>query len=214
MGHHALGPAQTQGRQTVTDDEKRIITEFVARVAKGDAASAAPSPWNPAAAAAREPIDAEADKLITDLHAQYPTARYRLAQLAFFQEHAMAEAQNRIRQLEWELENKAQPASGGMLGGLFGGGNRRPATPPPAPVHAPGFQPGMFQQRPGFLGTAATMAVGVIGGVLIGNAIAGMLGMGGTAEAATPAADAMATPTASAYEDTGIDSAVFDEEEF
>ncbi len=197
----------------MTDDEKRIITEFVQRVVRGDAPPAAPSPWGrPAAQPAappREPIDAEADALLKQLHDAHPEARYRLAQLAFVQEHAMAEAQNRINQLEWELENKGK--QGGMLGGLFGGG--RPATPPPAPVHAPGFQPGMFQNRPGFLGTAASMAMGVAGGMLLGSVIGSMLG-GGAAQAATPPApDAMATPTSSAYEDTGIDSAVFDDEE-
>lgn len=198
----------------MTPDEKQIITEFVQRVVRGDAPPAAPSPWGrPAAqppAPPREPIDPEADALLKQLQDQHPEARYRLAQLAFVQEHALAEAQNRIAQLEWEMQNKGQQ-QGGLLGGLFGG-NRGPATPPPQPVHAPGYRPGMFQQGPGFLGSAARMAVGVAGGLLLGNLIAGML-TGGTAQAATPDAAADATPTSNAYEDTGIDSAVFDDEE-
>jgi hypothetical protein len=196
----------------VTPEEKQIITEFVQRVVRGDAPPAASSPWGrPAAqppAPPREPIDPEADALLRQLQEQHPEARYRLAQLAFVQEHALAEAQNRIAQLEWELQNKSQQ-QGGLLGGLFGG-NRGPATPPPQPVHAPGYRPGMFQPRPGFLGTAGAVAMGVIGGMLLGNAIASMLGMGGTAEAATPA-DAM--PTSSAHEDTGVDSAVLGDDE-
>ena len=40
------------------------------------------------------------------------------------------------------------------------------------------------------------------------------LAQGGAAQAATPAdAAADATPTSNAYEDTGVDSAVFDDEE-
>ena len=203
----------------MTPDEKQIITEFVQRVVRGDAPPAPPSPWGRPAAAQppappREPIDAEADALLRQLQDQHPEARYRLAQLAFVQEHALAEAQNRIAQLEWELQNKQQ-ASGGLLGGLFGG-NRGPATPPPQPVHAPGYRPGMFNQGPGFLGSAARVAVGVAGGLLLGNMIAGLLG-GGAAQAATmgdaatPVSDTQ--PAASAYDDTGVDSAVFDDEE-
>lgn len=203
----------------MTPDEKQIITEFVERVVRGDAPPAPASPWNRAPAQPpappREPVDAEADTLLRELHDRHPEARYRLAQLAFIQEHALAEAQNRISQLEWELENKTrQQGSGGLLGGLFGGGNRGPMRPQPQPVHAPGYQPGMFQQRPGFLGGAAGVAMGVIGGVLIGNAIAGMMGLGGAAQAAEPAPEDMASPVAEqGYQDTGIDSAVFDDEE-
>jgi hypothetical protein len=197
----------------VTPDEKQIITDFVARVVRGDAPPAAPSPWGRAAAQPpappREPIDPEADALLRELQEKHPEARYRLAQLAFVQEHALAEAQNRIAQLEWEAQNRGQQ-QGGLLGGLFGGGNRGPATPPPAPVHAPGYRPGMFQQRPGFLGTAGSVAMGVIGGMLLGSVISSALGLGGTAEAATPAD---ATPTSDSYEDTGVESVSFGDEE-
>jgi hypothetical protein len=82
-----------------------------------------------------------------------PEARYRVTQTAFVQEHALAEAQNRIQQLEYELERTRREAQaapsggGGFLGGLFGGGRpapQQPMPPPPQPVHAPGYQPGMF----------------------------------------------------------------------
>lgn len=202
----------------MTPDEKQIITEFVQRVVRGDQPPAPASPWGRPAAAQppappREPIDPEADALLRELQDKYPEARYRLAQLAFVQEHALAEAQNRISQLEWEMQNKSQ-ASGGLLGGLFGA-NRGPATPPPQPVHAPGYRPGMFQQGgPGFLGSAARVAVGVMGGILLGNALASMLGMGGAAQAATPAdAAADAMPTSNAYEDTDVASADLGDDE-
>ncbi len=166
----------------MTNEERDLITAFVTRTT----------------AAGGEAIDAEADALLKELFEKHPEARYRITQLAFFQEHALAEATNRINQLEWQ--GQQQPK--GLLGGLFGGG--RPAAPPPAPVHAPGHRPDLFaQNRPGFLGTAATTAVGVLGGIMLGNALASMMGLGGTAEAATPAAE----------EPTGFDSAVFDDEE-
>jgi len=163
----------------MTDEERTLITNFVTRTV----------------AAGGETIDPEADALLRELFEKHLEARYRITQLAFFQEQALAEATNRINALEHEAR---QPK--GLLGGLFGGGT----TPPPAPVHAPGYRPGMFDQgRPGFLGTAAATAVGVMGGLLLGSAIASMMGLGGEAQAAAPAAP----------EPTGFDSAVFDDEE-
>jgi hypothetical protein len=196
----------------VTQDEQKLITEFVQRVVRGDAPPAAPSPWGRPSvqppAPPLEPIDPQADALLKQLFDQHPEARYRIAQLAFVQEHALAEAANRIQQLEWEAENRGR--QGGMLGGLFGGGGRQ--TPPPQPVHAPGFQPGMFNQGPGFMGTAARVAVGVAGGMLLGSMIGSMLGAG-TAEAAeAPQADAMAAGNVPGYSDSGMDSGGFDDE--
>jgi hypothetical protein len=169
----------------MTNEERDLITAFVARTT----------------AAGGEAIDPEADALLKQLFEKHPEARYRIAQLAFFQEHALAEATNRINQLEWQGQQQ-QPK--GLLGGLFGGSSG-PTTPAPVPVHAPGHRPDLFaQNRPGFLGTAASTAVGVLGGIMLGNALASMMGMGGTAEAATPMAE---------EEPSGFDSAVFDDEE-
>jgi hypothetical protein len=65
--------------------------------------------------------------------------RYRITQLAFVQEHALGEAQNRIKRLEWEVQ-RAQQASqqksgsssgGGFLSGLFGGDARQQQSGPP-----------------------------------------------------------------------------------
>lgn len=147
----------------MTDEERRLITEFVERVV----------------GAGGEAIDPEADALLAELFARHPEARYRIAQMAFFQEHALAEANNRINQLEWQLE-RAQ-ATGGLFGGLFG--NPRQRLPPPA-THAPGYRPGMFDQGRGFVGTAGATALAVMGGVLLGGALASMLA--GGAEAAEP----------------------------
>lgn len=127
--------------------------------------------------------DIEAEKLIAEKAAAIPGVTYYLAQAAIVSEHALAEAQNRIQQLEWEAQRK----SGGMLGSLFGGGGR-----PPAPVHAPGWRPGMLnaqpapwsgQPRPSFMGTAMQMVMGVAGGMLLGHLFGQMFG-GGSAQAA------------------------------
>ena len=187
----------------MTNEERDIITQFIARVggaqapgqgASGGSVPATTSPGLP-------PVDPEADRLIADQFARFPDARYRITQLAFVQEHALAEAQNRIQRLEWEVQQARQaaqqtppqqPSGGGFFGGLFGGG-ARPAQPqggpvpawnqgpgpapnyqqaPPPPQYAPNYQPGMFQ-RPGsgFLGSALTTAAGVAGGLVAGNAL-------------------------------------------
>jgi hypothetical protein len=207
----------------MTDEERRIITSFVERVSGAAGASAArpTSPWGALGGGAQPaqplpPVDPEADRLIADLMARYPEARYRLTQMAFVQEAALTEMQNRVQQLEWEVENarrQGQAAQNrGMLGGLFGGGGGRPAPMPPRPQpqYPPGYNPGMLQQGrgSGFLGTALMTAAGVAGGMVLGNAIMGALG-GGTAEAATAATDAAgafgqdAVPTSSPWTDPG-----------
>jgi hypothetical protein len=111
-------------------------------------------------AQALPPVDPEADRLIADQFARYPEARYRLTQLAFVQEHALAEAQNRIQRLEWEVQQAQQRAQqappqqntgsgGGFFSGLFGGGAR--SAPPPqqgAPVWNQGAPQQSYQQAP------------------------------------------------------------------
>ena len=122
----------------MTNEERDIITQFIART------SGAQAPAQPAfggsvpatTTQALPPVDPEADRLIGDMFNRYPAARYRMTQLAFVQEHALAEAQNRIQRLEWELQQAQQAvqqaqeqqrnggASGGFFSGLFGGGSR------------------------------------------------------------------------------------------
>jgi hypothetical protein len=168
----------------MTNEEREIITGFIQRVGGGAASSGSvPAPALP-------PVDREADALIGDLFARLPEAKYRLTQTAFVQEHALVQAQNRIKQLEFELDQAkrnvqaAPQPSRGFLGGLFGGGQsaappppqyQQPQyapPPPPPPQYAPGYQPGMFQRSgSGFLGSALTTAAGVAGGMVVGNAL-------------------------------------------
>jgi hypothetical protein len=227
----------------MTDEERRIITSFVERVS--GAASAAParpaSPWGALGGSAQPaqpplpPVDPEADRLLADLMTRHPEARYRLTQMAFVQEAALVEMQNRIQQLEWEAEaarREGQAAQNrGMLGGLFGGGGNRPAQMPPRPQpqYPPGYNPAAMQRGgSGFLGTAMMTAVGVAGGLMLGNALMSAFSGGGAAEAATTGdfgQDAVPTsdPTggdaaaygqddAAAYDNGGYEDGGYDEE--
>jgi uncharacterized protein len=193
----------------MTNEERDVITNFIARVG-GGAQAGAPAggnPWGSAVPATTQPalppIDREADGLIGELLTRYPEARYRLTQLAFVQEHALAEATNRLQQMQAELQQARQAAQqaqsqpqqgGGFFSGLFGGGQRPPPQPGPAwnqgapqpqyapppqyapqAQYAPGAQPGMFQRSgSGFLGSALTTAAGVAGGLVVGNALMGL----------------------------------------
>jgi hypothetical protein len=175
----------------MTSEERDLITRFIERAAGAGQGAGQPLP----------PLDPEADRLIADLFARYPEARYRITQMAMVEEHALVEAQNRIARLQWELQQMRQaqagvgPAQGGspwgagaapqqsrgFLSGLFGGGGtaRPTAPPPPPPQYAPpppqypqGYNPGMFQsQGSGFLGSALRTAAGVAGGVLAADAL-------------------------------------------
>ena len=218
----------------MTDEERRIISQFVERISGAAAPAAAASPWGGGSVPSTQarpslpPVDREADALIADLFSRYPEARYRITQTAFVQEAALVEAQNRIRQLEWEVENAhgqaqaaAQPQRGGLFGGMFGGGGGRPmppTRPQPQPVYPPGYNPGMLQPQrggSGFLGTALTTAAGVAGGMVLGNMLMGAFsGHHGAAAAAASdlggaggAFGQEAVPTASPWTDPGAAAA-------
>ena len=92
----------------MTNEEREIITRFIERIGGGQAAGGFGSV--PGSAPPLPPVDKEADALIGELLAKYPDARYRLTQTAFVQEHALAEAQNRIKRLEWELDQAKRAA--------------------------------------------------------------------------------------------------------
>ncbi len=180
----------------MTNEERDLIARFIARVAgapQGGAFLGSPGGSVPQSQPALPPIDRDADAFIAQQFQQYPEARYRITQTALVQEAAFAEAQNRIRRLEWELQQtqqamqqsaqQAPQQSKGFFGSLFGGGGQpqqrgygqqfQPTSAPPPPQYPPNYQPGMFQQSggSGFLGSALTTAAGVAGGMVVGNAL-------------------------------------------
>jgi hypothetical protein len=160
----------------MTNEERDIITQFVARVggAPAPVGSATGGPISPSQGLALPAVDQDADALIAQMFQRYPEARYRMTQLAFLQEQGLVQAQNRIHQLEADVALAHQAAQqalqapqqqgggGGFFGGLFGGGRQQsPAPPqpgqnpwggqqpgyaPPPQQYAPGYQPGMFQR--------------------------------------------------------------------
>ncbi len=125
----AFGPASQASQASRSpgpqpnDEDRRAITAFFDRLRAVD-----------------EPRDPGAEALIADLIAAEPRLRYSLTQLAFFQEFALAAAQSRIKDLEYQLAQK----QGGLFGSLFGSRG----APPPAPVQPPGAAPGQFRPIP------------------------------------------------------------------
>lgn len=124
--------------------------------------------------------DPEAERFIGEAITRHPGAPYYMAQTVVVQEHALNAAEARIAALEADLaEARKAPQGGGFLSGLFGGGAPRRSAPTgqPMPQGAPG----------GFLAGAAQTAMGVAGGMLLANAVAGMFA--GEAQAGEPEAE-------------------------
>ena len=132
--------------------------------------------------------DAQAAEFIRSQTARQPNAPYYMAQTIVVQEQALSAAHGRIQQLEQELASR-RAGGGGFLSGLFGGGQPQAQAPQPrpgmmspgAPFGTPGAAPGMHNMAParggsGFLAGAAQTAMGVAGGVLLGNMIADAFG--------------------------------------
>ena len=144
----------------MTNEERDLIQRFIARVGgnpqggTGGAFGSVPStaPTN------LPPVDPEANQLILQNFQGHPEAPYRITQMAVVQEAALAESQNRIKRLEWELQqtqaqlqaaqSQPQQRSGGFFGSLFGGGQQTQAPPPRwgQPGQQGGMQGGYPQQ--------------------------------------------------------------------
>jgi hypothetical protein len=117
--------------------------------------------------------DGEAEAFIRDRMAAQAASPYFMAQTIVVQEQALEMAQQRIAELERQAA--ARPAGGGFLSGLLGGRNQ-PGALHRAPMQPAYGQPltGGMARGGGFLAGAAQTAMGVAGGVLVGNMIAGM----------------------------------------
>jgi hypothetical protein len=158
------------------------------------------------------PRDADAEDFIGEQLARLPHAPYYMAQTIVVQEQALNAAQARIEELEREVGARR---SGGLVSNIFGSRSQ--------PLRSTGSVPRVgrsettpFQQTPptrggGFLAGAAQTAMGVAGGVLLGNMIAGMFGTD-KAQAAEPQADNAPADSGDAEDasaDTGLDDMGF-----
>ncbi|MBS1004176.1 DUF2076 domain-containing protein [Acetobacter thailandicus] len=132
----------------MNNEERDLISKFVARVGgQGQGGFGSVPNTQPALPA----IDPEADQFIGQQFQQYPEARYRITQMAVVQEAALVQAQNRIQQLQFQLQQaqqalqqaqqqSSQPSSGGgFLGGLFGGGRGAQQQQQPQGAPPPGW---------------------------------------------------------------------------
>jgi hypothetical protein len=156
----------------MTNEERDIISQFVARIGGAPPPAGAVAGSVPATTAAPlPPVDRDADSLIGQLFQRYPEAGYRMTQLAFVQEQGLIQAQRRIADMEAELQRTRQAlqqaqqqpqpqqpqqsqGGGGFFSSLFGGGRPQPA-PPPNPGPWGGQQaapppPGYGQPPPGY----------------------------------------------------------------
>jgi hypothetical protein len=185
-----------------------------------------------------QPRDPEAEKLIAERLAQQPYAPYAMAQAVYVQEQALLGMQAQVEQLQaqvQQLQSQPQPASGGFLSSLFGGGApAQPAQPAvqrpamaPSGIPASGMMPrpgqpeqaagpwGAAQQRQGggFMATALTTAAGVAGGMVLGSVLMNALGGSkpATDPSATPAAAEPADSAASAAPDAAMEPASYDD---
>ena len=163
----------------MTNEERDLITQFIQRV--GGPAAGSGFAGSVPATTGLPPIDGAADALLADLFQRFPQARYRVTQYAFVQEHALAEAQNTIRQLQAQLtqaQAQMQPPAP-VAPSPWGAAAQRGYPQPPAYATAqpPSPQPGMFQQQgSGFLGSALRTAAGVAGGIFAADALMGLFG--------------------------------------
>ncbi|XUY25641.1 DUF2076 domain-containing protein [Agrobacterium sp. rho-8.1] len=152
--------------------------------------------------------DGDAERFIRDRINSQPAAPYYMAQTIVVQEQALEKAQQRIAELEAQNVQSlepAQPQRGGMFSSMFGSN----AAPDRTAVAGSAARPSPWGQRSsaqptqqrggggGFLAGAAQTAVGVAGGMMLGNAIMGMFGAD-EAQAATPAPE---TPAETPVED-------------
>ncbi|WP_279483062.1 DUF2076 domain-containing protein [Aureimonas sp. SK2] len=186
--------------------------------------------------------DAEAERFIAEQVSRQPGAPYYMAQTIVMQQMALENQQREMEALRAQADSGRYASSqggGGFLSRMFGGGEPQRAAPAAAPrgmgapgaaagpwgaqgrVGMPGGQPGMAGQPGmmggrgggGFLAGAAQTAMGVAGGVLLGNAIAGMFD-GGEAQAAEAGAPAEEPAMEQTADEGGFfdDGGGFDEE--
>ena len=106
--------------------------------------------------------DQDAESLIKDEIGSQQDAIYKLTQAVLVQEMALKELKQKNDYLEKCVDHHKTEANRGTLSKMIGG--NRPAPQPPQPAH----QPSAFG---GFMQTAASVAVGMVAGNMISNAL-------------------------------------------
>ena len=145
----------------MNDDDRAAILDLFQRLREVEGRSA--------------PRDPDAEALIRSAIAAQPGAPYYMAQTIVVQNAALREAERRIAELEAEAD-QAAAGGGGLFGGLFGSGAGRGRSSVPPTGRRRGPDPALAGgQGGGFLAGAAQTALGVAGGVLLGNMIAGAM---------------------------------------
>src|ERR1700704_4065854 len=86
--------------------------------------------------AAGQPKDPEADALIRQAMVEQPDAPYYLVQTVLIQDLSLHQAQNRIAELEKQVNDQAAAKPTSFLGNLFG--TSQPAGPAPGSVPSAG----------------------------------------------------------------------------
>jgi len=148
------------------NSERQIIDELFGKISQAEGQSG--------------PRDPAAEAYIREQVVQKPAAPYYMAQAIVIQEQALAATQARVAELEQQLAER--PAGGGgFLGSLFGGGGTpaRTAAQPGLARQAvdprvAGYMDPNQRRGGGFLGGAMQTAMGVAGGLLLGNAVMSM----------------------------------------
>ena len=171
---------------------------------------------------ANQPKDREAEELINRGMAALPDAPYLLVQTVLIQDMALAEAHNRLQELEQKAAAPA-PAPTSFLAGARGsvpstgpwsqppaqqapaaapvwtrsGAPAQPAPPPMGPLASPGASSGFLRQ-------AATTAAGIAGGALLFEGIRSLFGphYGGGFMAGMPAQPGLGETVINNYYDT------------
>ncbi|MGF1727493.1 DUF2076 domain-containing protein [Photobacterium nomapromontoriensis] len=135
--------------------------------------------------------DADAEQLITNEIGSQQDAVYKLTQAVLVQEMALKELKQKNEYLEQSAEYYKAESNRGTFSKMMGGS--RPAPQPPQPMQ----QPSAFGS---FMQTAASVAVGMVAGNMISNALFGNDDHAAdtTAAADTSATDAPADATTDA----------------
>jgi len=168
----------------MTPQERDLLTNLVSRLRQSPP----------------QQTDPEAEAMINDLVQDKPDTPYVLAQTVLIQDYALHQAQDRIADLQQQLQGQPARKTGGFLSSIFGGGEpppqrqqqtyqQQPAYQQPQPAYQPSpayAQPaagpwGGGSGQPSFLRSAATTAAGIAGGALLFQGIESLFhpGFGG-----------------------------------